>query len=99
MGKRCAPIAGRNICIKVQKNTIKPTRLLVVAPNWIGDALMAQPLLARLREKHPGCAIDVVAPPWVAPVARRMPEVSAVIEADLRHGELQLGEQIGRAHV
>jgi len=26
-------------------------KILVVAPNWIGDVLMAQPLLARLREK------------------------------------------------
>lgn len=65
----------------------------MVAPNWIGDALMAQPLLARLHARHPGSRIDVVAPPWVAPVVRRMPEVNAVIEADLRHGELQLGER------
>jgi heptosyltransferase-2 len=67
------------------------SRVLVVAPNWIGDALMAQPLLSRL--KHSGAAIDVLAPPWVAPVARRMPEVSEVIPADLRHGALQLGDR------
>jgi heptosyltransferase-2 len=54
---------------------------------------MAQPLLGRLRAKHPGAPIDVLAPPWVAPVARRMPEVSEVLEADLRHGELQLGDR------
>lgn len=54
---------------------------------------MAQPLLARLHGKYPGSRIDVVAPPWVAPVTRRMPEVSEVIETDLRHGELQLGER------
>jgi heptosyltransferase II len=65
-------------------------RLLVVAPNWIGDALMAQPLLTRLQEKLPGAQIDMLAPPWVAPVARRMPEVSEVIDAPLRHGPLQL---------
>jgi heptosyltransferase-2 len=74
-------------------------RVLVVAPNWIGDALMAQPLLARLREKQPGARIDVLAPPWVAPVARRMPEVAEVIEAPLRHGPLQLRArwQLGRS--
>lgn len=55
--------------------------------------LMAQPLLARLHAKHPGSRIDVVAPPWVAPVARRMPEVAEVVEADMRHGELQLGDR------
>jgi heptosyltransferase-2 len=54
---------------------------------------MAQPLLARLKAKHPGARIDVLAPAWVAPVARRMPEVDEVIEADLRHGELQLGDR------
>jgi heptosyltransferase-2 len=64
-------------------------RVLVVAPNWIGDALMAQPLLSRLQ----GATIDALAPPWVAPVLRRMPEVSEVIAADLRHGPLQLGER------
>lgn len=54
---------------------------------------MAQPMMARLRAKHADARIDVLAPPWVAPVARRMPEVDEVIEADLRHGELQLGDR------
>jgi len=74
-------------------------RLLVVAPNWIGDALMAQPVLSRLREKVPDARIEVLAPPWVAPVARRMPEVAEVIEAPLRHGPLQLRDRwrLGRS--
>ncbi len=68
----------------------------MVAPNWIGDVLMAQPLLARLSEH---ATIDVVAPEWVAPVLRRMPEVAEVIAAPFRHGALQLRERwrIGRA--
>ena len=75
------------------------SRILVVAPNWIGDALMAQPLLARLREQHPGARLEVLAPEWVAPVARRMPEVDEVISAPFRHGPLHLGERwrLGRA--
>lgn len=68
-------------------------RVLVVAPNWIGDALMAQPLLARLRDKEPQLAIDVLAPEWVAPLARRMPEVSEVIAVPFRHGKLQLASR------
>lgn len=73
-------------------------RILVVAPNWIGDALMAQPLLARLHEKMPGLQLDVLAPEWVAPVARRMPEVAEVIAVPFRHGGLQLRSRwrIGR---
>jgi heptosyltransferase-2 len=68
-------------------------RILVVAPNWIGDALMAQPLLTRLREKNPGAEIDVLAPAWVAPVVRRMAEVADVIAVPFRHQALQLGER------
>jgi heptosyltransferase-2 len=68
-------------------------RFLVVAPNWIGDALMAQPLLARLREKLPQARLDVLAPAWVAPVVRRMPEVSGVIETGFAHGKLALRER------
>ena len=66
-------------------------RTLVIAPNWIGDALMAQPLLTRLKQS--GAAVDVLAPEWVAPVVRRMPEVVEVIATPLRHGALQLGER------
>ena len=68
-------------------------RLLVVAPNWIGDALMCQPLLARLREKRPQARIDVLAPAFVAPVFRRMPEVAGVIETPFAHGALHLRER------
>ena len=68
-------------------------RILVVAPNWIGDALMAQPMLARLREKRPGVQVHMLAPEWVAPVARRMPEVDEVIPVPFRHGALQLGSR------
>jgi heptosyltransferase II len=52
---------------------------------------MAQPLLARLREKRPGSKLDMLAPAWVAPVARRMPEVDEVIAVPFRHRALQLG--------
>jgi heptosyltransferase II len=67
------------------------SRTLVVAPNWIGDALMAQPLLSRLKDA--GANIEVLAPEWVAAVLRRMPEVDHVIAIPYRHGALQLGER------
>ncbi len=76
-----------------RRGATEPARILVVAPNWIGDALLAQPLLARLREQRPAVRIDVLAPDWVAPVLRRMPGVDEVIAAPLRHGALQLRER------
>jgi len=68
-------------------------KILIVAPNWIGDALLAQPLLARLRQRFPGAIIDALAPAWTAPVLRRMPEISEVIDAPFAHGELGLGRR------
>lgn len=68
-------------------------RTLVISPNWIGDAVMAQPLLQLLMRRHPERAIDVLAPPSVAPVWRAMAEVDSVIETPFRSGSLQLGER------
>lgn len=68
-------------------------RILIISPNWIGDAVMAQPLLQRLRAMHPDRPIDVLAPPPVAPVWRQMREVDEVIATTFRHGALQLRER------
>jgi heptosyltransferase-2 len=66
-------------------------RILIIAPNWIGDAVMSQPLLAAIKTSYPHVVIDVLATPWVAPVYRACSEVTELIEADLRHGQLQWG--------
>lgn len=74
-------------------------KILVVVPNWIGDALMAQPLLARLREKAPAARIEALAPPWVVPLLAHMPEIDETIPAPFAHGALQLRARwrLGRA--
>ncbi|MFC5511699.1 lipopolysaccharide heptosyltransferase II [Massilia jejuensis] len=68
-------------------------RTLVISPNWIGDAVMAQPLLQRLKARHPERPIDVLAPPSVAPVWRAVVEVDTVLETPFRHKALQLRER------
>jgi len=65
-------------------------RALIVAPAWVGDAIMAEPLLARLQEANPEMAIDVLSPAWVAPVFTRMREVERVHLSPFGHGELSL---------
>src|SRR5688572_3479469 len=62
------------------------TRTLVVAPQWIGDAVMSQPLLQLLAAR--GHEISVAALPWVAPVYRAMPQVGEVFEWPFAHGRL-----------
>jgi heptosyltransferase II len=61
---------------------------LVIAPQWIGDAVMTEPLLKRLHAR--GERISVGALPWVAPVYRAMPQVAEVIEFPFARGGLQL---------
>lgn len=68
-------------------------RTLVISPNWIGDAVMAQPLLRRLKARHLERPIDVLAPPAVSPVWRAVAEVDTVLETPFRHGALQLKER------
>ena len=74
------------------------TRVLVVAPSWVGDALLSQPLLALLKQRDPQSTIDVLGPGWALPIFRRMPEVAEAIESPFAHGEIALRErlQIGR---
>ena len=67
------------------------TRSLLIAPQWIGDAVMTEPLLRRLHAR--GETITVGALPWVAPVYRAMPQVANIIEFPFVHGGLQWGER------
>lgn len=61
-------------------------RALVIAPQWIGDAVMCEPLLRCLAAR--GEQLAVAALPWVAPVFRAMPPVAEVIELPFAHGRL-----------
>ncbi len=66
-------------------------RILVIAPSWIGDAVLSQPLLMGLRALDADAVIHVLAPKWVMPVYHRMTEVAQVMENPFSHGALQLG--------
>ena len=67
--------------------------ILVVAPAWVGDSVMAEPLYQLLSEKHPDLALDVLAPGWTLPLLRRMPQVRNAIENPFAHGQLRLKER------
>ena len=63
--------------------------ILIIAPNWIGDAVTTQPLLATLKAQYPESTIDVLASHWVAPIYRACSEVHEIIEAQFEHKQLQ----------
>jgi heptosyltransferase-2 len=54
-------------------------RILVRAPNWLGDAVMATPFLKRLGARFPDAKIDVLSKPGLAEIFQGAPGVSEVI--------------------
>jgi heptosyltransferase-2 len=56
-------------------------RLLIRAPNWIGDVVLSLPALRDLRRNFPDGRLAVMARPWVARLYEAVPEVDAVVES------------------
>jgi heptosyltransferase II len=80
-------------------------KILVIAPNWIGDAVMSLSLLQAMHQdkarQFPDgrpCEIHLLAPPVTAPVYRFSTAVHSVQVESFSHGELQLGlrRKVGR---
>jgi heptosyltransferase-2 len=61
-------------------------KILVVAPSWIGDTIIAQPLLSLIKQHNPAARIGVFAADWCAPLLARMAEVDAVVANPFGHG-------------
>ncbi|WP_334120658.1 lipopolysaccharide heptosyltransferase II [Limnobacter sp.] len=79
-------------------------KILIVAPNWIGDAVMSLSLIQALHQDSTLCGADgkpceihVLAPPVTAPVYQFSDAVRAVQVEPFAHGKLQWGlrRQVG----
>jgi len=58
-------------------------RLVILAPNWLGDAVMALPAVADVRRHAPSASITVAARPSIAPlftIVAEVDEVAGVID-------------------
>ncbi|HEX4880058.1 MAG TPA: lipopolysaccharide heptosyltransferase II [Limnobacter sp.] len=80
-------------------------KILLVAPNWIGDAVMSLSLVQALHKQQsallgqPPCEIHVLAPQATAPVYEFSPCVKSVQVEPFAHGQLQWGlrKRVGQA--
>ncbi len=61
-------------------------RVSVVAPNWLGDAVLARALIGMLAAS--GVRLSVVAPPYTSTVYRGMAELDELV-VDAEHGRLR----------
>ena len=68
-------------------------RLVIFAPNWLGDAVMALPSIAAVRRGFPAAAMAVAARPSIAPLFGLVPGVDATIGLEGR-GWRQLGRTL-----
>ena len=55
-------------------------RIVVLAPNWLGDAVMATPFLIAMRGQRPDARIVLVCRDYVAEVFKRNPAVDSIVE-------------------
>ncbi len=83
-----------------QSSTHNPRRILVRGTNWLGDAVMTTPALARLREKFPDAHIALLTPEklrdlWL-PVedGLHQPAVNETITFAAGEGVLSIGKKL-----
>lgn len=63
------------------------SKILVIAPAWVGDAVMAHSLLRLLKYQHPDAVIDVVAPKSTLALTTYMKEVRQSFLINIKHKE------------
>ena len=70
---------------------VKPavTHVIVIAPNWLGDAVMALPAIADMRRAAPGVLFTIVAHPSVTPLFDLVPGIDTVVSREKR-GQIPL---------
>jgi heptosyltransferase II len=65
-------------------------RILIVAPAWVGDMVMAHTLVQLLMRRDPSAEIHMLAPSATAPLAQRFMGVASGRVLNVGHGELKL---------
>src|SRR5919108_3466646 len=68
----------------MQRSSPHPEAVLVIGPNWIGDAVMSTAALANLRRGLPKATIDLLVPRRVAPLFDDHPHIDRVVIRDER---------------
>lgn len=69
-------------------------RILIVSPNWLGDALLISVVPRAIKEKHKDAYVGVMAHPRVKPVFDDNPWINEVIEFDERVGQRAFSEKL-----
>jgi len=74
--------------MKDDNTDIKTMKILIFAPSWVGDMVMAQTLFKVLHQQYANLSLDVISPPWPYDLLQRMPEVTQHYKIELERGKL-----------
>jgi heptosyltransferase-2 len=69
--------------------------IVIMAPNWLGDAIMALPAIRDVRRHFSGQPLSIAARPSIAPIFRAVRDIDRVIVLERGKESSQLGGDIG----
>jgi heptosyltransferase-2 len=79
-------VMGSSLTIPGEVNTIDGMKIVVRAPNWIGDAILSLPALASVQKSFPDGEIWVAASEWTKGIFLSLDFVKGTIQLSNRNG-------------
>ncbi len=73
---------------------LKPFKLLVRSPNWLGDACMAAPTLCALKQGRPDMHLTVLSPQKLEALWKSFPQIDEVISIAPKSSPWTVAEQL-----
>jgi lipopolysaccharide heptosyltransferase II len=74
---------------------LKPFRILIRSPNWLGDAVMSAPAVRAIKAGRPDARLTILTPAKFADFWKTVPEVDAILAIDPGEGLLSVARKIG----
>ena len=72
-------------------------KLLIIPQNWLGDIIMSQTLLKKVKSESPNLLIDILVNSTFINLVERMPEINKTITLDCNHEELGFFKRLNLA--
>ena len=60
-------------------------KFLLIMPAWIGDVIMSQSLIIKLKSYYPNSIIDVIIRPDIEKLVNLMPQINSTYILDVNH--------------
>jgi lipopolysaccharide heptosyltransferase II len=67
---------------EIPSRDLKPFRILIRAPNWLGDSVITVPAVRAIKAGRPDAHITIAAPEKIASVWRLIPEIDEVLSLE-----------------